>query len=94
MSGAASLTRAKSSKAAPAAQAVSAPDAPMPPPTPDQIIDARTRAGLTQRECAALAGYSTQVRWAEIEAGRVAMPGWRWEYFLHRAGIRAMPFTG
>jgi len=62
-------------------------------PTPAEIAAVRTRVGLTQAECARLAGMKTQPRWAEYEAGKHRMDGWRWRYFLHVAGIRRLPFT-
>lgn len=61
-------------------------------PTSKQILAARIQAGLTQAQCAVLAGYGAQSRWAEIEAGRRHMDRWRWEYFLHRAGITRIPY--
>lgn len=61
-------------------------------PTPAEIRAARQQAGLTQAQAAELAGYSAQPRWAELEAGRSTIDSWRWEYFLHRAGLRRMPF--
>lgn len=60
--------------------------------TPTEIRAAREQAGLTQAQAAELAGYGAQSRWAELENGARTIDQWRWEYFLHRAGVRQMPF--
>lgn len=61
-------------------------------PAPAEIIATRKGAGLTQAEAAAFAGYGQPGRWAEIEAGTRQIDPVRWEYFLHRAGLRRLPF--
>ena len=49
-------------------------------PTPEDIRDARKRAGLTQREAAALI-YATQSAWEDWEQGRRRMHPALWELF-------------
>ena len=61
-------------------------------PKPADIRAARERAGLTQAQAAALAGYGSQSRWAEIESGRKRIDPIRWRYWLHVAGIERIPY--
>ena len=49
-------------------------------PTPEDISSARKRAGLTQREAAALI-YATQSAWEDWEQGRRRMHPALWELF-------------
>lgn len=64
-----------------------------PRPTPEQIRSARERAGFSQLQAAKISGYGSQPRWAELETGNASMPAWRWRYFLHVAGLEAIPFN-
>jgi DNA-binding transcriptional regulator YiaG len=52
-------------------------------PTPDEIRDARTSAGLTQREAAALI-YCTTRAWEDWEGGQRRMHPAFWELFRLR----------
>lgn len=54
-------------------------------PTPKQIASARARAGLTQREAAALV-YSDIRSWQRWEAGDRAMSAIIWELFRIKIG--------
>ena len=50
--------------------------------TPAQIIAARQRAKLTQRECAELVHLGQAARWGEYETGLRSPDAARWELFL------------
>lgn len=54
-------------------------------PTPDEIRAARSRAGLTQREAAALI-YATQSAWEDWEQGRRRMHPGLFELFSIKTG--------
>lgn len=54
-------------------------------PTPAQIIKAREKAGLTQREAADLMGVAAYQRWSEWERG-ANINVYMWELFLLRTG--------
>jgi hypothetical protein len=56
-------------------------------PTPEEIREARLRAGLSQADAAALAGLGAQQRWAEYEAGQHQMDASRWLLFLLLLGL-------
>lgn len=60
-------------------------------PKPDEIRAARTQAGLTQTEAAALLGV-TRVHWARYEAGTRNLSASQWKYWLHVAGLGKLPF--
>ena len=53
-------------------------------PTPGDIIEARTRAGLTALEAAQLC-YSTESKWKLWEAGERRMHPFWWEAWLAKA---------
>lgn len=63
----------------------------MPPVSPKSIQDARSRAGLTQAESAALLGVD-RVSWARYESGARALSPALWRYFLHVAGMERIPW--
>lgn len=62
-------------------------------PKPAEISAAREAAGLTQAQAAELAMLGAQSRWAEYENGTRKIDPARWVLFLHRAGIRRLPWT-
>ena len=51
-------------------------------PTPEQIRQARERAGLTQQQAAELIYRTHLQRWSEFERGEYAMSPSDWELFL------------
>ena len=54
----------------------------IPIPTPEQILEARVQADLTQDQAATIAGLSSGTRLAEYESG-ARRPHWSlWEMFL------------
>lgn len=55
-------------------------------PTPDEIRAARSRAGLTQREAAALV-HATVSAWEEWEQGRRRMHPGLFELLLIKTGV-------
>lgn len=54
-------------------------------PTPPEIKQARTEAGLTQQACAGLV-YKTARAWQHYEQGTRTMPKSVWELFKHKIG--------
>jgi predicted transcriptional regulator len=61
-------------------------------PSAADVVAARIACGLTQADAAALAGYGSQSRWAEIESGTRRMDAVRWRYWCHVAGIERIPY--
>jgi DNA (cytosine-5)-methyltransferase 1 len=61
------------------------------PPTPDEIRDARHRAGLSQTQAAALvhAALSSWAKWESVsgDANHRQMPAWTWALFRLQLGI-------
>ena len=57
-------------------------------PTPEQVLEARTAAGLTQKEAAALVHRGRAVRWSEWERGTIHMQPDAWELFLLKSGLK------
>lgn len=51
-------------------------------PSPQEIAEARARAGHTQEQAAALVGLSRRDRWSEYERGIRPMDPARWELYL------------
>ena len=51
-------------------------------PTPAEILAARTAAGLTQQEAAAVVHRTERKRWSEWERGERQMQTDTWELFL------------
>jgi len=60
----------------------------MNPPTPEQVLKAREKAGLTQAQAADLVHASTTQRWTEWESGKHRMSVAMWELFLLKTGQR------
>jgi len=58
------------------------------PPTPERIVAARERAGLTQAEAAKVVHLAHSIRWSEYERGVHRMPLSTWELFLIKVGQR------
>jgi DNA-binding transcriptional regulator YiaG len=57
-------------------------------PTPEEIAEARLRAGLTQKEAALLVHAKSYRTWQDWEAGKNRMPLAAWELFLIKTGHR------
>lgn len=57
-------------------------------PTPKEIKALRTKAGLTQRQCAQLLGKTTRA-WQYWEAGKRPMPASDFELFKIKTGQAA-----
>lgn len=55
-------------------------------PTPESIRAARTVAGLTQAEAAAVVHRPSYRTWQDWERGRARMPLDAWELFLLKTG--------
>lgn len=51
-------------------------------PSPQEIKEARRKAGLTQSQAGALVGAPSQRTWQDWEGGRRNMPAAKWELFL------------
>jgi DNA-binding XRE family transcriptional regulator len=51
-------------------------------PNPEQVKDARVKAGLTQEQAGAIVGAPSRRTWQDWEAGRRNMPAAKWELFL------------
>lgn len=51
-------------------------------PSPEQVKDARVKAGLTQEQAGAVVGAPSRRTWQDWEAGRRNMPPAKWELFL------------
>jgi DNA-binding XRE family transcriptional regulator len=60
-------------------------------PTPDEIRMARLKAELTQAQAAEVIGFKRDA-WAKYEAGRAEILPALWELWLHKVGIRRLPF--
>jgi len=58
------------------------------PPTPERIVAARERAGITQAEAAKVVHLAHSIRWSEYERGVHRMPLSTWELFLIKVGQR------
>lgn len=61
--------------------------APIDPPTPEEILNARTDAGLTQAEAAALV-HTYDRLWRNWETGSNRMPLATWELFRIKVAQR------
>lgn len=59
----------------------------LPDPTPEAILAARTAAGLSQAQCAALAGLADRRSWWRVEAGERALHPAAWAVFLLSVGL-------
>ena len=59
----------------------------LPEPTPAAILAARESAGLSQAQCAALAGLADRRAWWRVEAGERALHPAAWAVFLLSAGL-------
>jgi putative transcriptional regulator len=59
-------------------------------PTPEQVLDARTRAGMTQTEAAHLI-YCTLSAWQRWEQGERTMHPALYEAFTHKADASPWP---
>lgn len=57
------------------------------PPAPEEIREARARAGLTQSQAAALVDRKLSI-WQKWEGGRAPMPPLLWSVFRSRARPR------
>jgi DNA-binding XRE family transcriptional regulator len=60
-------------------------------PTPDEIRMARLKAELTQEQAAEVIGIK-RIAWNRYENGHTAIPPALWELWLHKTGIRRLPF--
>jgi len=60
-------------------------------PTPEQVLEARIAAGLTQKEAAALVHRVAAKRWSEWERGSMHMQPDVWELFLLKSGLKTLP---
>lgn len=58
----------------------------LPAPTPAEVRAARTAAGHSQAQAAALMGYSSHVRVSEIERGVAVCDPARWSLYLLATG--------
>lgn len=56
-------------------------------PSPQDVLNARLSAGLTQSQAAFLVHLAAVVRWSEYERGVHSMPLALWELFLLRVGL-------
>lgn len=50
-------------------------------PSPQEIKEARRKAGLTQAKAGALVGAPSKRTWQDWEAGKRNMPAAKWELF-------------
>ena len=57
-----------------------------PQPAPTELLAARTAAGLSQAEAAALCGLAAAMRWSEYERGVRTIDSARWTLFLLATG--------
>jgi DNA-binding XRE family transcriptional regulator len=55
-------------------------------PTPEQIKEARMRAGHTQEQAASMVYLSGKYRWSEYERGACKMDPARWALYLLLTG--------
>lgn len=62
----------------------------LPAATPDAVRAARTEAGLSLAQAAALVGLGDRARWSEYERGVHAIDGARWALFLLATGRHPM----
>ena len=62
-------------------------------PTPAEIKEVRTRAGLTQQQAAALVHRADGARWREWEGGKYGVDLAVWELFLLKTGQRHLEKT-
>jgi DNA-binding XRE family transcriptional regulator len=60
-------------------------------PTPDEIRMARLKAELTQSQAAEKIGLQ-RVAWTRYETGKATMSEALWELWMHKVGIRRLPF--
>ncbi len=58
----------------------------LPEPTPAAILAARTAAGLSQAQCAALTGLADRRSWWRVEAGERALHPSAWAVLLLALG--------
>ena len=61
-----------------------------PYPTPEEIINARLSAGLTQGDAAAIV-YTTDRHWSNWERGVSKMPKATWRLFRLLTGLETLP---
>jgi len=59
-------------------------------PSPEEIIQARNMAGLTQEEAAAVV-YKSTIAWKKWEGGNRRMPPDTWELLLIKLGFVRTP---
>lgn len=57
--------------------------------TPEQVLEARTAAGLTQKQASELVHLGSPVRWAEYENGARNIDAARWELFRLKVWLRS-----
>jgi len=67
-------------------QPILTPLADPPDPTPDAILAARTEAGITQAEAAALVGLADRRGWWRVESGAAPLQPAMWAMFLLATG--------
>jgi len=60
-------------------------------PTPGELLAARLALGITQHDAAALLGMH-RATWSRYEDGLRTLSAIEWRYWLHVAGIEAIPF--
>lgn len=58
----------------------------LPAPTPDELLEARQAAGLSQQAAADLTGLSTRQHWWKLEEGKRPMSARSWALFLLATG--------
>ena len=59
-------------------------------PTPEQVLEAREAAGLTQKQAAELVHRVAAKRWSEWERGTTHMQADAWELFLLKTGLKRL----
>lgn len=62
-------------------------------PTPVEIKEVRTRAGLTQQQTAEVVHRADGARWREWEGGKYHIDLAVWELFLLKTGQRTLEIT-